>query len=254
VRLPRDWLGPRDELVPIGRVARSRPAEPESDVPPAADAFWSEDSAALHDAVQAPPAAAWAPIGPAEPSARRRVRLPLHGRRPVRTALVGAALVTAVALAVIGYTDKPGLSSARHASASTSAAASLGVIGAMDSLMQASSSSATRSAAHPTNRPAHRRAGPARPRAGDRRPRSKPVRHRGRAIRRVPSSPGPVTQPTTTSVAPPVQTTPVVSTPTPTPTTSAGPTHGSSQPTATSARHTAFGQNGTLGPGSSPDS
>ena len=42
IRLPTDWVGPREELIPIGAP------------PPAASDFWSEDSAALHDAVQAP--------------------------------------------------------------------------------------------------------------------------------------------------------------------------------------------------------
>ncbi len=56
IRLPRDWLGPPEELVPIGPAARARAAQRDAEqgMPPAADAFWSEDSAALHDAVQAP--------------------------------------------------------------------------------------------------------------------------------------------------------------------------------------------------------
>jgi hypothetical protein len=48
VRLPRDWLGPRDELVPFGAGAAEPPA------PPSANDFWGEDSAAMHDAVQGP--------------------------------------------------------------------------------------------------------------------------------------------------------------------------------------------------------
>ena len=56
IRLPRDWLGPPEELVPIGPAARARAAQLDlgDTPPPAADAFWSEDAAALHDAVQAP--------------------------------------------------------------------------------------------------------------------------------------------------------------------------------------------------------
>jgi hypothetical protein len=59
VRLPRDWLGPLDELVPVGSAARARAqgsAEHDSvgALPPTADDFWGEDSAALHDAIQAP--------------------------------------------------------------------------------------------------------------------------------------------------------------------------------------------------------
>ncbi len=50
VRLPRDWLGPRDELVPFGPRART----PADDRPTSAADFWGEQSAAIHDALQAP--------------------------------------------------------------------------------------------------------------------------------------------------------------------------------------------------------
>jgi hypothetical protein len=58
VRLPRDWLGPkdwlepRDELVPLGRPTSPPPQG--AATPQGADAFWSESSAAIQDAVQAP--------------------------------------------------------------------------------------------------------------------------------------------------------------------------------------------------------
>ncbi len=53
VRLPRDWLGPREELVPIGRTA-----EPEE--PLAAADFWSGGESAMHApiVVEAPGAGA----------------------------------------------------------------------------------------------------------------------------------------------------------------------------------------------------
>ena len=65
VRLPRDWLGPREELVPFGRpptapdLERSPGDSPGSPgdypgSPPSAEDFWGERSAAIHDAVQAP--------------------------------------------------------------------------------------------------------------------------------------------------------------------------------------------------------
>ncbi len=50
VRLPRDWLGPRDELVPFG----PRGGTPTDDRPTSAADFWGEQSAAIHDALQAP--------------------------------------------------------------------------------------------------------------------------------------------------------------------------------------------------------
>ncbi len=91
VRLPRDWLGPRDQLVPFGPRARAheherererehpndpRGAEPTpfpfpggddaGDAASAAD-FWGERSDALHDALQAPEPASQRPVpGPAE--------------------------------------------------------------------------------------------------------------------------------------------------------------------------------------------
>lgn len=67
VPFPRDWLGPRDELVPFGersdyrtttrtadedRAAPEKPPKPRS-APTAAD-FWGEEAASLHDALQAP--------------------------------------------------------------------------------------------------------------------------------------------------------------------------------------------------------
>src|ERR1700728_3184349 len=50
VHLPaRDWLGSREDLVPVGPAKRV-------DSPPAADDFWGEDSASLQAPLQ-PPAA-----------------------------------------------------------------------------------------------------------------------------------------------------------------------------------------------------
>jgi hypothetical protein len=61
VQFPRDWLGPRDELVPIGRIAypeseerREEQKQGESAPPPGPDAFWGEDSAEIHDAMLGP--------------------------------------------------------------------------------------------------------------------------------------------------------------------------------------------------------
>ena len=58
VRLPRDWLGPHEELVPFGKRAMRLDVEhgvPEpSGSPPSAEDFWGERSAAIHDVVQAP--------------------------------------------------------------------------------------------------------------------------------------------------------------------------------------------------------
>jgi hypothetical protein len=133
IRLPRDWLGPPEELVPIGPAARARAAQRELDAgtPPTADAFWSEDSAALHDAVQAPPSRQRLdpPVGLVPPLAGHR--LPRLGRLP-RLRLGGSAarvsrwwglvavpIVALLVAAVIGATQSPASHpAAAHVSAS----------------------------------------------------------------------------------------------------------------------------------------
>ena len=121
IRLPRDWLGPPEELVPIGPAARARAAQRELDggTPPTADAFWSEDSAALHDAVQAPAPSTRAHVGPpvglVPPLAGQRLRtlnrlpwLRLGGARPSRWWGVAAVPIVALLVAaIIGTSESP---------------------------------------------------------------------------------------------------------------------------------------------------
>jgi hypothetical protein len=123
IRLPRDWLGPPEELVPIGSAARSRPTQraPEHDMPPAADAFWSEDSAALHDALEAPDPGVGErhapPVGLVEPVAGlrlpRAIRLPhlgalrSRGAPPWRWSLSALGAVVLSVAAVIGTSEGP---------------------------------------------------------------------------------------------------------------------------------------------------
>ena len=115
VRLPRDWLGPREELVPFGPRAFRGADEP----PPSADDFWGERSAAIHGALEAP--ANWTPpdrkpadrarahpgrAGAADRHTGRRLRLP-----PIRvsvatlrkTAIATLSGVAVVSIA-IGFT------------------------------------------------------------------------------------------------------------------------------------------------------
>jgi hypothetical protein len=106
VRLPRDWLGPRDELVPFGPSAVPDPPEVESEagappgahddpVPVSPADFWGEHAAALHDALEERDGGvakrvasrAWAML----PFARRR--------RPA----IAAGFALALALIVVGY-------------------------------------------------------------------------------------------------------------------------------------------------------
>jgi hypothetical protein len=73
VRLPVDWLGPREELVPFGPSARGdQPEEAEGPITPLrAEDFWGESSAAIHDALEPPAPVARPPRPVASPPAPR---------------------------------------------------------------------------------------------------------------------------------------------------------------------------------------
>ncbi len=80
VRLPREWIGPIEDLVPFGPSAGSAssasPPYAAADlIPPGADDFWGEDSAAVQDALQAP-------TGHAMPEARHAHSDRTTHRRP----------------------------------------------------------------------------------------------------------------------------------------------------------------------------
>ncbi|MGA9859241.1 MAG: hypothetical protein WBQ18_15355 [Solirubrobacteraceae bacterium] len=127
MRLPRDWVGPLEDLLPIGGPP-ARVAETPDDLPPSADAFWSEDSAALHDAVRGPGQRTGADVHPvkltrttgAAPPHRITDRLsrlvPWRGipRAPARWAKAVAAVsvVALLAMAMIGYAQ-PGATAGR---------------------------------------------------------------------------------------------------------------------------------------------
>jgi hypothetical protein len=108
LQFPRDWLGPRDELVPFGKAAdsaaesgvRSDPTlEPEPALPPGADDFWGEGSAAVQDALQAP-----RPVQPAgEPRHRARPERHWRPQRPTVRAitLLGVGVATIACVAVV---------------------------------------------------------------------------------------------------------------------------------------------------------
>ena len=87
MRLPRDWLGPREELVPFGPRAASRvpdESSPTDDAAPSAEDFWGERSAAIHSALQAP--SDWAPLLPEKPELLthngKSYQLALHDAKP----------------------------------------------------------------------------------------------------------------------------------------------------------------------------
>ncbi len=105
IRLPRDWLGPREELVPFGTRAEgptetaggeSRAPEP----PPRAADFWGEESAAVQDALPAPAPAPESPI-PQAPRWRTRARA-IPPRAGTSRALAAAAVAIAAVLLAVG--------------------------------------------------------------------------------------------------------------------------------------------------------
>jgi hypothetical protein len=94
VPFPRDWIGPPEDLIPFGSAADDDLAE---DLPPTADDFWGEGSALVQDAVQTNLDAGGSP----EPT-RRRTRRPRVAWRPVKPGRwVSAAGFVAVAAVVL---------------------------------------------------------------------------------------------------------------------------------------------------------
>ena len=109
LQFPRDWIGPRDQLVPFGARADSAVesevrsdtrVEPEPPLPPGADDFWGEGSAAVQDALQAPRPVA--PLGDFRHGARPEPRRRRH-RPPGRTVtlVVGLGVAAIVCAAVV---------------------------------------------------------------------------------------------------------------------------------------------------------
>lgn len=300
VRLPREWLGPIEELVPIGTTARGRAADGAADTveaAPSASAFWSADAAALHSAVQGPTtevsiaaAPAGSPSAPWPGAGRRRLMPRLLGHWPawaqVRLWPVLAGLAVA-AIAVIGLlgrlesgsgrltTADAHLGAGRAATSAPVSSTSPGDTspGALDEPVQKASTytelalQAARREAAPLLRS---RQGQARRNATSHHDRSSAgTSHRpaDRALHSHRSSAPPVhpapVQPapaqTAPSYAPPEQS----STPAPQTVNTVAPTGAATDavaPTkpASPVRHAssqpAFGNKGTLGPGSSPDS
>lgn len=115
VRLPRDWLGPRDELIPFGG---SRDDELDSapvSSPPKADDFWSEGSATVQHAWSAPAVADSASLDatadlasdapPPHALSRATVAVAVWRRTRLR-AVAGVAVATA-AVVVVAATVAP---------------------------------------------------------------------------------------------------------------------------------------------------
>jgi len=232
LRFPRDWFGPPEELVPFGpRAAGQVMAEREGSGPPEgapeepdadpgstpADAFWTEEAAAVHDAVDAAE-----PFGIGGPP-----RAVLTRRRNLLIASCSVGLLVLVATQVFqGGGGLPARSSRASAAVYVHPWTAI---------------------SHP---PVSRRTAPS-PRRG---PHRTPAPTRGRET-------NPVTAQSASSNSPPQSEPAAV--PADAPATSSAETAQSSGPSHTdasaasaksSSSQPAFGANGALGPGSSPNS
>jgi hypothetical protein len=269
VRLPRDWVGPPEELVPMGSRARARERE---EIIPGADDFWGEGAAAVHGAIQ--PSARHADRTTTVPPARVRARRPLPRRpwgftvRPAprresigslrvrpRIVALAVAVTCLVAVAAIGLAEGGGHPPTTNALVNGHGHGSgekylLGpTAGGLPSAGLLASARIAR--ADLSKQEARERAAARRARATHRRLLREMAarrRRRGAAKHDAPttSSGSPVTStptsPTETTAPPPTTTTPTA--------TSAGGS-GSSGTHVTSTHHSAFGQSGLLGAGHS---
>jgi len=265
VRLPRDWLGPREELVPIGPRARAaQPPDTES-LPPTAASFWGEDSGSLHSPMEAPRDPSLGDGAPAasgaarRPRAMPRLRLGVRGSRAARIAprrRAGAAAVVGllvvcvvVVLAAIGQSEG-GTHNPRATAASLSPNASIPTVTGVN---RARLRALTKTVTHTNRRQSDARTKKSRVRARVNHHRATSSRHGHRA-----GTAPRLTHRTTETV--------VATTSTPAPAATSAPTTGSpptetvptnapatAQSTSSGSGQSAFGATGQLGPGSSPD-
>jgi len=275
VRFPRDWLGPREELIPFGPSAEG----PSNDTrsagrPPTADDFWGESSSSIQDALQAPEGGLGAPdpsgLGASENEptlivagrGRGRAREGIGGRRLTLSilGLAAAALMTGLVLIATG-THKPGAGgllaarSGRSSAGSSSATSQLthgsGVtaLERRDHLRNAASARASRRPANSQRSTNRRSSASRRARSA---PRSAPhVAHRRGSAGASPKEVQRVGYTTPTppsgggsSASPPAP-------PSPSPQQTA--TVSSGDHSSGSGAQPALGANGALAPGSSPD-
>ena len=108
VRLPRDWLGPREELIPFGPRAGSVDADGPPSIPvdpPTSPAdFWGEQSAAIQSALEAPAAPEGGLAGPGGAPAIRVGRVNRRAAAGVAAALV---LLAVAVVAVVSNSSGP---------------------------------------------------------------------------------------------------------------------------------------------------
>jgi hypothetical protein len=272
VRL-RDWLGPEEDLVPIGpradraRDSQDRPAaESESDSePPGGSGFWGGD-ASLQTAIPAPAVQ----VEPAQVSrARARVigqwRWPTHGWRWLAGAAAVAALAAVALMFVSGGRNATNHDQTPEASIGGPLAPHL-----TETIHRAAA--ATRTAAATQGARMLRLQARRKHEAAVRRQRARAARARQRRRASAAAASTSVSEPVETASTPtysetattapsstenePAETTPVETTPEPSPSPPSGGGGGSSGgggSNSTSTKTPAYGPTGALGPGSSPD-
>jgi hypothetical protein len=242
VRLPRDWLGPRDELVPFGPRASSEDAE---EPPPTAEDFWGERSASIHDALQAPTDSVDAPAG----TQTRR----WFDRRPRPAAVGGLAVALVVVIGVMSIVWGP---SGAQRPASGSKVGVAAVFGSgVSRLLHLGLAELTASV--PPNLSARAASQTVRHktvlRTTHRAPATRPTHRPHPQLSSGPAVSIDTAHTTTTTPRTYAETSHVETAPTYRSAPSPAPSHAASQPAASSATASPTGQSGALGPIQSPN-
>jgi hypothetical protein len=266
VQLPRDWLGPREDLVPFGPSAHRDAPAPVTELPRSADDFWGggadlQDLTAPTETVSAAPARRWSLPrlsvprlslpGPARPNlSLPRVRV---GARAALLFGLGALAILAAVGFVLG-------SAARKPSTPLPRAAASPGSSTLASSFDARAAARLDTLAQDASRARARRAASARHRAEVR---ARRTRESGRRHRHHRTAPAVQTVHNTTAAPAPISNTASVSQTDDAQASSSPPTASSPSPTTASSASTAggssssnqpaLGANGSLSPGSSPD-
>lgn len=120
VPFPGDWIGPREELVPVGPESAGSVERAEVAAPFAPEAFWSEHSDAIHDVLKAPAPEAALPAGRRSSARLRPVALFASA---VGVAALAVAFVPALVSSLAGGSRPHPLAAARAQNRKSSATA-----------------------------------------------------------------------------------------------------------------------------------
>ncbi len=162
VRLPRDWLGPREHLIRLGTPTTAEPefekidsATPNLGFAPSADAFWGEDSAAIHHPLDAPTGDQAAGELPSRLDSRRWFRFNVRPRRQLAAAAGVAVAAVAAAVIVIQFVGAENRSGVVHGAGTTGRPAQVGSV-PTDALPKRAASARPEPRRHPRPAAQHR--------------------------------------------------------------------------------------------------